>query len=383
MYFGETSNARAYFETIGYPAATKEVGTAEHVIDCISTVVGGASDPEAERQSVDRLNDIAAKAKSAAGKISVATSSSNTTTSPHTIHNRIQKAKRGADRPAANILQQFRLLMTRSLREVFRGKGAMAIKIVQQVTLGLVYGGIYHLGMDQSSIMDRFGLLSLIAIGGANMAVAGTIRSFPKEKAIVGSEMASNMYGVVPYFVAKAVSELPLLGVFSAIFGCIIYPLSGLQRGRFRTFIGLTSLSTVTAEAVGLLIGSVSATSDVALALLPPTLVLSIIFDGKNISTENIPRPLRWIQNVGLVRWCFESLCINEFEGLEFDASGPRRGPVVKTGTDALARFGLLDPDLSVAVMAQLKIVGACWFLSMLGLSLTKQKFEVMHEPTL
>ena len=61
--------------------------------------------------------------------------------------------------------------------------------------------------------MDRFGLLSLIIIGATNMGMAGTIRSFPKEKAIVSGEMAANMYRTGPYFVAKAISEIPLIGV--------------------------------------------------------------------------------------------------------------------------------------------------------------------------
>ena len=39
--------------------------------------------------------------------------------------------------------------------------------------------------------MDRFGVLSLIIIGATNMAMAGTVRSFPKEKSIVSSEMVS------------------------------------------------------------------------------------------------------------------------------------------------------------------------------------------------
>lgn len=43
----------------------------------------------------------------------------------------------------------------------------------------------------EASIMDRFGLLSLIVIGATNMAMAGTIRSFPKEKAIVSVELVS------------------------------------------------------------------------------------------------------------------------------------------------------------------------------------------------
>ena len=229
--------------------------------------------------------------------------------------------------------------------------------------------------------MDRFGLLSLIAIGAANMAVAGTIRSFPKEKAIVGEELASKMYNVIPYFTAKAISEIPLLLLFSGIFSSIIYPLTGLnaEKGRFKSFIGLTSLHTIAAESAGLLVGSMSANSDVALSLLPPILVLSIIFDGKNISSENVPKPLQWIENIGLVRWGFEALCINEFSGLNFDVSGPRRGPVVKTGADALARFGLDDSHMIRAINSQLKIIGAGWFFSMLGLSWTKQKYQKME----
>jgi hypothetical protein len=45
------------------------------------------------------------------------------------------------------------------------------------------------------------------------MAMAGTIRSFPKEKAIVSGELAANMYRTGPYFIAKALSEIPLIGV--------------------------------------------------------------------------------------------------------------------------------------------------------------------------
>ena len=118
--------------------------------------------------------------------------------------------------------------------------------------------------------MDRFGLLSLIAIGAMNMAIAPTVRAFPKEKAIVSREMASGMYRTLPYFVAKAVSEIPLVGFFNGIFSAIIYPLTGLQKGRFGKFLGLTTLHTLTSEAVGLLISAISPNSDVALALFPP-----------------------------------------------------------------------------------------------------------------
>ena len=69
--------------------------------------------------------------------------------------------------------------------------------------ISLIYGGIYSLGDTQSSIQDRFGLLSLVAIGAGNLAIASTIRTFPKEKTIVQADRAKQLYGVGPYFLSK------------------------------------------------------------------------------------------------------------------------------------------------------------------------------------
>ena len=105
-----------------------------------------------------------------------------------------------------------------------------------------------------------------------------------------------------------------------------------------------------------------------------------------------------------MIRWSFEGLCINEFEGLEFDTvSGPRggeggggRGTVMaKTGADALARFGLVlassddDDDtgssssssLHAVVFAQVAITVFCWLLSYIGLSYTRQRYQRMQIP--
>lgn len=212
------------------------------------------------------------------------------------------------------------------------------------------------------------------------MAVAGTIRAFPKEKAIVSGEMDRKLYRTLPYFLAKAISELPLIGVFNAIFSSIIYPLTKLHPGRFKRFLTITTMHGIASEAFGLLIGAISPNSDVALALMPPILVLNIIFDGKNISEENTPWLLKWVNKVGLIRWGFTGLALNEFEGLEFTAGG-RRGPLTKTGEEALSRFGLDGQSLGNVFSAQTNIVVGCWLLSYLGLSLTKQKFEVMAAP--
>jgi len=69
---------------------------------------------------------------------------------------------------------------------------------------------------------------------------------------------------------------------------------------------------------------------------------------------------------------------VNEFNGLKFDTKGPRRGPLVKDGGDALERFGIAKRTLGEVVSAQRNIISVCWLLSYLGLSLTRQRYEVM-----
>jgi hypothetical protein len=174
-----------------------------------------------------------------------------------------------------------------------------------------------------------------------------------------------------------------MVAIVSTVFGAITYRLTGLSRatGKFGNFLGILATHGLVAESMGLLIGSLSPNSDVALAIFPAVLVINIIFDGKNISEENTPKLLRWIPKVGLIRWGFEGLCINEFEGLKFDASGPRRGPLAKTGADALARFGLGTRSLGDVFRAQMLLTASFWVLSYLGLTLTRQRFLVMKEP--
>jgi len=216
------------------------------------------------------------------------------------------------------------------------------------------------------------------------MAMASTVRSFPKEKLIIEHELAAKLYGTLPYFVGKAISEIPQTVFFNCLFGILVSVLSGLNSTvrKLQLFLGLNSLHGLTAQSAGLAVGAISPNSDTALALFPAIMVLNTIFDGKNISTESIPRILRWVTNVGLIRWGFEALCLNEFEGLDFDLSGPRRGPLTRNGQEALSRFGLEGKNLMDIVKAQVIITVACWFLSFVGLSLTRQKFQAMESPT-
>jgi ABC-type multidrug transport system ATPase subunit len=142
MYFGEVSKVRPYMSDLGYECES-EVGTAEHILDCVSRAVGG--DAESERISEKRIENIASEAIKLTRDL-VAFGEGDVKKMKHIID-------KTSVHPGTNVFRQFTLLLGRSAQELFRGKVAILIKIVQQVSLGVVYGGIYTLGDDQVSLM--------------------------------------------------------------------------------------------------------------------------------------------------------------------------------------------------------------------------------------
>ena len=86
-----------------------------------------------------------------------------------------------------------------------------------------------------------------------------------------------------------------------------------------------------------------------------------IIFNGSNISDESTPKPIKFLPKLSLVRWGFEGLAVNEFEGLEFKPFTQIGRPSLKTGADALARLSFEDSTIKRTAVAQGAILGACY----------------------
>lgn len=136
------------------------------------------------------------------------------------------------------------------------------------------------------------------------------------------------------------------------------------------------------ASAVGMLIGALAPSSDAALAMFPPIVVLMVIFNGFNISDESTPKALRWIPKTSLIRWAFEGLCLNEFADLEFDCRVGMRGPCAATGAEALNRINIGEKtSLKGAVVAQSKILAGAYLGTYGVLRSQRPRFAKMQVP--
>ena len=54
------------------------------------------------------------------------------------------------------------------------------------------------------------------------------------------------------------------------------------------------------------------------------------------MNSSGVPRVLRWLPRASLIKHAFEALCVNEFRGLEFEASEPKAAGDARTGEQVL-----------------------------------------------
>ena len=94
------------------------------------------------------------------------------------------------------------------------------------------------------------GLLQVIAINTAMSSVTKTLTAFSREKVVVDRERTKGEYGVGPYLAGKIAAELPISAIFPILFGSIVYPMCGLNKGlgNFGKFLGILATESFTSS---------------------------------------------------------------------------------------------------------------------------------------
>ena len=245
----------------------------------------------------------------------------------------------------------------------------------------LVFGSIFwRMGLTQTSIQDRLGLLQVSAINAAMAALMKTLTAFTSEKVIVNRERASGSYGMLPYLAAKLCAELPVGAFFPLAFGAVVYPMAGLhpRADRFAKFAGLIVLESFTSSAIGLAVSSVAPSTEAAVAMGPAVMVLFIVFGGYYVNADNVPVCFRWINKCSLIKWAFQGLCVNEFAGLEFEKSGKKYGDQ-SDGAAVLERLGFDGTSAGDAAREQVNVASFCYLLTLYLLEKNAPKFQSME----
>lgn len=372
VYSGMAGTAINYFASRGYQCP-EHYNPAEYFADLISI---DTSSPETAESSKQRLFSLTAMWETAS-KETYQVQSSN--------RKQFKLSTSLSASGRSNWRRDFRLLLGRSWKQARRDKKTNVARLMMNVGSACIFGGIYFkTKLVASAVQDRVGLLQLSAINTAMSSLVKTLNVFPSEQTIVTRERAKKAYGVLPYLCAKILSDVPVGVLLSCTFGTMLYSLAGLNpsKGRAATFMGIVVVESFASAALGLSVGSVAPSTDVAVALGPMVMLLFIVFGGQFKNTDSTTPILKWVPNASLIQNGFQAMCINEFSEMEFESDPEHEGrSMMQDGNAVLRWLGFDNIPVRKPILRNARVILFNYWFTYNVLKAKKPKFTPLLDP--
>nr|ATB19618.1 putative ABCG7 [Juniperus microsperma] len=361
----------SYFSKYGF-ICDEHVNPAEFFADLISVDYSSNQSEESSRNRIDYLVEVFAKkyADEVDGSLNLELQTS-----------KIYTARRKFVSRKVGLWKQFHLLLKRAWMQATRDGPTNKVRARMSVASALIFGSIFwRMGLSQTSIQDRMGLLQVAAINTAMAALTKTVGVFPKERAISDRERAKGSYAVGPYLFSKLLAEIPVGAAFPLLFGTIVYPMARLHPtlSRFVKFSTIVTVESFTASAMGLTVGAMVPTTEAAMALGPSLMTVFLVFGGYYVNSENTPVVFRWIPRISLIRWAFQALCINEFSGLQFEQ---QHSFDLETGEQVLERLSFGWSSVGDSLAQEGCILLFWYWMTYVLLKTKKPKYQALEIP--
>ena len=129
----------------------------------------------------------------------------------------------------------------------------------------------WQLNTDRVGLQDHAGAFFFISINQMFGGLFGSLLLFHQERAVFLREFANKSYGVIPYFSAKSIVELPIALLFPILTAVIIYWPIGLANDfvKFILFTAILCLISLCSNSLGLFLGCTFTSVETANDLAP------------------------------------------------------------------------------------------------------------------
>ena len=226
-----------------------------------------------------------------------------------------EPATRAVRRWQTSSLWQFRVLLSRSTRQQ-RGDVFNFVNIFQILAVAVVVCAVWH---GHKRAADRLGLLFFVNINQAFNTQNTVLRLFPAERALFRRERRGGAYRVLPYFLAKSLSDGVAIFVLPMIYSSVIYWATGLRQeaAAFGRYLVLALALVTAAHSYGLLMSVAFRTVALANSVAFVLILLLLIFAGFYMELDQLPPWCAWVRYLSYLYWGFSGMLVNEFSGRE------------------------------------------------------------------
>lgn len=168
------------------------------------------------------------------------------------------------------------------------------------------------------TIQNTNALLFFLTTSGLFGPLFGTIQAFAPEVNIVMRERMNNLYSAGPYYLAKLLVALPVEIAPLFVQNTLTYWLLKFNHSadKYLVFLLFTSGMSLASIGVGFLLavaagGNVQAAS----AIVAPVALILMLLGGFYINTSTLPVWIGWLGQIDYMKWVYQALAINEFNG--------------------------------------------------------------------
>jgi len=348
MYQGATKDSVGYFSSIGYKCP-EFLNPIEYFMKIIQPQgnVGEAS--KQYRQLVTAYED-QVKAQEAA-------SSNELKYSP-------TPKKKHADDQVPGLTTLY-YLTKRATLNLKRDTGTLGSQAFSTILFALMMLAVFYGKSDtKADVSDKNGLFLFITINSFMSTVQGTLMSFPQERDVFLKENSSRLYGVVPYFLAKNLPEIPFQLISPTISAIILYHACGLRDdgGHFLWFIIINILISLSGVSFGFMISCAINDPEMATTVGTLSLLPLMIVGGYYANADDLGPWISWLQYFSPLRYAFEAMVRNEFEDRRVCTDTPQ-------GCDPVEDYGL-DFGFAACVSALLAMSVGYRLVALIALKL-------------
>ncbi|PAN28961.1 hypothetical protein PAHAL_5G189900 [Panicum hallii] len=162
------------------------------------------------------------------------------------------------------------------------------------------------------------------------------VPAFIQERFIFIRETSHNAYRASAYVVAGLITYLPFLLLQSATYAGIVWFALKLH-GQFLYFLVMLYASLLSTNSFVVFISSVVPNFILGYAAVIAFTALFFLFCGYFLSSHSIPLAWKWMNTISTMKYPYEGLLMNEFDGDRVFATDPIR----LTGDDILRQLGI------------------------------------------
>lgn len=205
---------------------------------------------------------------------------------------------------------KFLVLLNRSFLQLYRDWTVTHLKLILHTIIGTSIGLFYfNIGNDASKTIANFGYLLVTCAYLCYTSIMPAVLRFPSELPVLKKERFNNWYKLKTYYAAFMVADIPIQMLFCACYTTISYFMSSqpCEWDRFIMFLAICCLLTITAESVGIFLGTiVNPINGTFLGAISVAFMLSLA--GFLVFLTHMSKPFYILSHISYLRYALQGL---------------------------------------------------------------------------